>query len=82
MWGDNSKRPAEPQTNLMRVTAASKRRLDNLQDPRGKNDQPFPRMLNSEFVSHKLIMTTSDRKSESVLISGLCDSIAELLDNE
>jgi hypothetical protein len=33
----------EPQTNLMRVPAASKRRLDNLHDPQGKNDQPSPR---------------------------------------
>jgi hypothetical protein len=43
VWGDHSKKPAEPQTNLMRVPATSKRRLDNLQDPRGKNDQPSPR---------------------------------------
>ena len=57
------------QANLMRAPATSKRRLDNLQDLRGKNDQALPAMLSSELVSHKRIMTTSDRKSESVLIS-------------
>lgn len=31
------------QANLVRVPATSKRRLDNLQDLRGKNDQPSPR---------------------------------------
>ena len=43
VWGDNSKKPAEPQTNLTRVLAPSKRRLDNLLDPQSKNDQPSPR---------------------------------------
>jgi len=32
MRGDNSKKPAEPRTNLMRVSATSKRRLDDLLD--------------------------------------------------
>lgn len=70
MWGDNSKRPAEPQPNLMRVPAASKRRLDNL-GSRRQERPALPAMLNSEFVIHKRIMTTSDRKSESVLMSRL-----------
>jgi hypothetical protein len=51
------------------MPATNARRLDNLQNPRGKNDQLSLRCCDSEFVSHKRIMTTPDRKSESVLIS-------------
>jgi len=50
------------------MPATNARRLDNLQNPRGKNDQLSLRCCDSEFVSHKRIMTTPDRKSESVLI--------------
>ena len=53
VWGDNNKRPAEPQPNLMRVPAASKRRLDNL-GPTGQRPA-LPAMLNSEFIIHKRI---------------------------